>query len=246
MKIVGVIPARWASTRFEGKILAPILGKPMIQHVWERVKKSKALDDVIIACDEDNVLEKVQSFGAKAILTSKNHQTGTDRIIEAVSELDVDIVVNIQGDEPLICHSVIDKLCEAIEEDSDCSMATVIKKIEGDDDLTDENVVKVVIDKENNALYFSRSVIPFQRDARNEGVEGYFKHLGIYAYRKEFLLNYNNLPESRLEKMENLEQLRAVEAGIKIKTVVTDIETIGVDTPDDLKNVEKKLKADAK
>lgn len=238
MKSIGVIPARWKSTRFEGKVLAEISGKPMIQHVWGQVKKSKKLDDVIIACDHEKVLNAARDFGAKAVLTSPDHASGTDRIAEAVQDEECDIVVNIQGDEPMIHPEVIDNLIEALESDSTCSMATAIKVIDKQEDVADPNVVKVVIDSSNNALYFSRSAIPFDRD--NIGAKCY-KHLGIYAYRKSFLFEFKDLPKSCLESAECLEQLRALEAGFKIKTILTDIETIGVDTKQDLEKVEKLL-----
>jgi 3-deoxy-manno-octulosonate cytidylyltransferase (CMP-KDO synthetase) len=238
MKIIGVIPARWASTRFEGKVLAKINGKPMIQHVWERSKQSRLLNDVIIACDDERVLKATNQFGARAVLTSKDHPSGSDRIAEAVADLDADIVINIQGDEPLIHYSVIDNLTKALVDDETCSMATVIKRIDNKEELEDPNIVKVVTDQEKNALYFSRSVIPYDREGKGIQEAPYYKHLGIYAYRKEFLFIFKNLPNSPLEKAEQLEQLRALEAGFKIKTVVTDIETIGVDTPADLSRVE--------
>ncbi|MCK5013726.1 MAG: 3-deoxy-manno-octulosonate cytidylyltransferase [Candidatus Omnitrophica bacterium] len=239
MKIIGVIPARWASTRFEGKVLALINGKPMIQHVWERSKKSELLNDLIIACDDDRVIVVAEQFGAKTVLTSKDHASGTDRIAEAIESIDGDIIVNIQGDEPLIDHAVVDALAATLVEDPSCSMGTAIKVVTTKKELKDPNVVKVVVDGEMNALYFSRSVIPYNRDDEDEVI--YYKHLGIYSYRRDFLLSYKSLPKSHLEKCEQLEQLRALEFGYKIKTVVTDIETIGVDTQEDLARVEKLL-----
>lgn len=239
MKIIGVIPARWGSTRFEGKMLAKLAGKPMIQHVWERAKSAVELDDLLIACDDDRILSAAKQFGAKAVLTSREHPSGTDRIAEAVEKLDVDIVINIQGDEPMIQPKVIDELCRAIKGDPSCVMATVIKKADRLEDLTNPNVVKVVIDEHKNALYFSRATIPFNRDRQ---AVVYYKHLGLYAYRKEFLLAFRQWPKSTLEKAEQLEQLRVVEKGYKIKTVLTDAETIGVDTPQDLAYVETLLR----
>jgi len=239
MKAIGVIPARWASTRFEGKVLAKIAGKPMIQHVFERVKKSEKLDDVLIATDSNEVFQAAEGFGANVVMTRSDHPSGTDRIAEAVKDLDVQIVVNIQGDEPLIEHAIIDKLVGALETDRTSVMATVIKVIKDEQELNNPNVVKVVIDKDGHALYFSRSMIPYNRDG--EEIIAY-KHLGIYAYRKDFLLQYSDLPKSKLEQSERLEQLRVLEAGYRIKTVVTDLETIGVDTKEDLKKVEGILK----
>jgi 3-deoxy-manno-octulosonate cytidylyltransferase (CMP-KDO synthetase) len=238
VKVVGVIPARWVSTRFRGKILARIKDKPMIQHVWERARQSRLLDDVIIACDDERILQAAQGFGAKAVLTSPDHSSGTDRVAEAVKDCPAEVVINIQGDEPLIHPSVIDGLAMAIIDDEACPMATVIKAIDTREDLEDPNVVKVVIDKEENALYFSRFPIPYDRERAGIKNVRYYKHIGIYAYRKDFLMAFTRMPKSSLERAEQLEQLRAVEAGVKIKTVLTVMETIGVDTPGDLMRVE--------
>ncbi len=240
MKVIGIIPARWQSTRFEGKILADIAGKPMIQHVWERVKQSKLLDDVMIACDDERIFQATEKFGAKVVMTSKDHASGTDRIAEAASSTDADIIVNIQGDEPLIATSIIDDLVKVLKDDESASMATVIKVLDKSEELNDPNVVKVVIDHNHYAIYFSRATIPYNR---GNGEVPYYKHLGIYAYRKDFLLSFKNLPQSSLEQAECLEQLRAIEAGCKIKTVLTGIETVGVDTPEDLKKVEEVFNA---
>ncbi|MCB9771174.1 MAG: 3-deoxy-manno-octulosonate cytidylyltransferase [Candidatus Omnitrophica bacterium] len=237
MKVVGVIPARWASTRFEGKMLALLNGRPMIEHVWRQVKKSRILEDVLIACDDDRILQVAKGFGANAVMTALNHESGTDRIAEAVAKITTDIVVNIQGDEPLIDPHVIDHLAQVLLEDTALSMATVIKRITKEDDFNNPNVVKVVIDRNKNALYFSRSPIPFDRLKKPFQENIYYKHLGLYAYRKDFLLGFKTLPFSKLESAEKLEQLRALDAGYKIKTIETDHETIGVDTPEDLQKV---------
>ena len=235
MTVIGVIPARWGSTRFEGKVLATIAGKPMIQHVFERVKMCRSVDQILIACDDARVLKAAMGFGAQAIMTSAHHASGTDRIAEAVQKIKADIVVNIQGDEPLIDPKVIDDLVKALQSDSSCSMATVIKPIENKEDLNNPHVVKVVIDKDQNALYFSRSPIPYNRDGQDIR---FYKHLGIYAYRRDFLLTLTKLSKSFLEEAEQLEQLRALEGGYKIKTITTDTETIAVDTKEDIKKVE--------
>jgi 3-deoxy-manno-octulosonate cytidylyltransferase (CMP-KDO synthetase) len=211
----------------------------MIQHVWERAHESKTLNDLIIACDDDRIAVAAVQFGAQAVMTSKDHASGTDRIIEAIGPIEADIVVNIQGDEPLIRPEMIDLLANALVNDPSCSMATVIKRLKTKKELKDPNVVKVVIDGAMNALYFSRSAIPYDRDNNEEAV--YYKHLGIYAYRRDFLLSYKDLPKSNLEMTEKLEQLRALEFGYKIKTVITEIDTVGVDTPEDLACVEKIL-----
>lgn len=242
MRAVGVIPARWGSTRFEGKVLAKIDGRPMIEHVWRRSKQSRLLTEVIIACDDERILKAAAEFGAKAVLTSKNHASGTDRIAQAAADLVAGIIVNIQGDEPLIHPRVIDDLVSALREDPGCRMATAIKAIRTKEELENPNVVKAVVDARGNALYFSRAVIPFDRDQSGIRKIKYYKHLGIYAYRKSFLMKFAKMPKSGLEQAEGLEQLRALEAGVKIKTVVTDVETVGVDTPQDLARVEKFLR----
>lgn len=242
MKAIGVIPARWASTRFEGKMLANLNGRPLIEHVWRQAKKSRILEDVIIACDDKRIWDAAVNFGAKVVMTAQDHESGTDRIAEAVSNISTQVVVNVQGDEPLIDPDVIDRLAQVLLEDERLSMATVIKRIIKEDEFFNPNVVKALIDRQDNALYFSRSPIPYNREKKPflDGV--YYKHLGIYAYRKDFLLGFKNLPFSHLEATEKLEQLRVLEAGYKIKTIQTQHETIGVDTPEDLAAVALLLK----
>jgi 3-deoxy-manno-octulosonate cytidylyltransferase (CMP-KDO synthetase) len=239
MKTIGVIPARWGSTRFEGKVLAQISGQPMIRYVWEQAKKAKVLDEVLIACDDQRVLKAAQGFKAKAVMTALHHTCGTDRIAEAVAKRDVEVVVNIQADEPLIEPEVIDSLAKALLDDKTAVMATVIKALTDEKDLDNPNVVKVVVDRQKNALYFSRYAIPYNRDKKGFKEIKYFKHLGLYAYRKDFLMKFKDLPASKLEASEKLEQLRVLEAGFKIKTVETKYDTIGVDTPQDLARVEE-------
>ena len=241
MDVIGVIPARYASTRFEGKVLADIAGKPMIQQVWERAKKASLLDDLIIACDDERVLEAAKSFGAKAVMTAKAHPTGTDRIVEVVNPLDVKIVINIQADEPLIHHTMINSLARALLEDKSVMVATVIKQVGDSSLIGDPSVVKVVVDKNNFALYFSRSVIPFRAHGSEADSPVYFKHIGLYGYTKDFLFTYKNLALSKLEKTERLEQLRILEQGYKIKVVETKFDTISVDTPEDLEKVKAYL-----
>jgi len=248
MKAIGIIPARWHSERFEGKVLANLLGKPLVQHVWERAKESRILEDVIVAADNEKVMKAVKGFGGKAIYTSKDQPSGTDRLAEVINPLDVEVVVNIQGDEPLVHYSMIDGLANVLLEDRSVQMATVIKRIKDTDELTNPNVVKAVIDKDGYALYFSRSPIPYYRASKpalaNAGLEMvFYKHIGIYAYTKDFLFTYTNLPKSGLEETEKLEQLRALENGYKIKTIETEFDTVGVDTPEDLKKVEEVLKS---
>lgn len=241
MRAIGVIPARWGSTRFEGKVLAQINGKPMIEHVWQRARQSRLLKEVIIACDDERIAGAAEKFGAKAVLTSREHACGTDRVAQVAADVIAEIIVNIQGDEPLIHHNVIDDLVAALQGNRSSKMATAIKIVQSAEELANPNVVKVVVDAQGDALYFSRSVIPYDRD--NAGMDRikYYKHLGIYAYRKNFLLKFKDMPKSQLEQAEHLEQLRALEAGVKIRTILTDIETIGVDTPEDLARVTKIL-----
>lgn len=234
MRSIGVIPARFQSTRFPAKVLARIDGKPMIEWVWRQASQCRFLDEVLIACDHIDVYDAAKNFGAKVVMTSSHHPSGSDRIAEAIGPMDVDIVVNIQGDEPFIQPEVIDGLVSALNEDQFASVATVVKEIILDEEIKNPNVVKVVIDANNCALYFSRSVIPYNRnDKRPEGLK-YFKHLGLYAYRKSFLMLYKDWPKSMLESAEQLEQLRILEAGFKIKIIETNTESLAVDTPEDL------------
>lgn len=238
MDVIGIIPARFQSTRFEGKVLADIGGKPMIQHVWERARQAKLLDDLIVACDDERICEAVKEFGGNAIFTAKGHLSGTDRITEIANPLDVKIVVNIQADEPMVHPTMIDSIVEVLKMDTTLVVATIIKKIENPHEIHDSNVVKVVIDKNNFALYFSRLPIPFVRDEHLV----YYKHIGLYGYTKDFLFTYKNLPQSKLESLEKLEQLRILENGYRIKVVETKFETYGVDTPHDLLKVREYLK----
>jgi len=242
MDVIGVIPARYTSSRFEGKVLAEILGKPMIQHVWERTKESRILDDVIIACDDERVAEAVRAFGAKAVLTAKGHTCGTDRIAEVVNPLEVKVVVNIQGDEPLVHPTMIDMAARALLEDEKVSISTIMKKIEDPLLLDDPHTVKVVVDKNNFALYFSRARIPYHAQSSENSAPVYYKHIGLYAYSKDFLFMYKNLPSSNLENTESLEQLRVLEEGFRIKVLETKYDTIGVDTPADLERVRECLR----
>ncbi len=242
MKSIGILPARWASTRLPGKVLVKIAGRPMLEHVWRRVKQAKSLSDVLIACDESHVLEAAKAFGAHAVLTRKDHVSGSDRVAEAARLIDADIIVNIQADEPLIQPELIDALVAALEADDACVLATPIKRVATMEEFRNPNVVKVVVDKNAYALYFSRAPIPYKRDGEAR-VADYFKHLGIYAYRRDFLFEYCRWPKLFLEQEESLEQLRVLEAGYKVKTVETTMETIGVDTAEDVAQVEAYMKA---
>lgn len=246
-KIVAVIPARYKSTRFEGKPLALIMGKPMIKHVYEGVIKSEMLSDVIIATEDRRIYDACREFGANAVMTKDTHQTGTDRIIEVISNIDTDIVLNIQGDEPLVNSEIIEALIKPFTdkpftEDDNISYTTVKTPIYTYEEFIDPNTVKVITDKNNFGIYFSRSPIPYDREKASnlknfKGVFGY-KHLGFYGYTKEFLLKFGKMDISYLEKKEMLEQLRAIENGYGIKVETVNISTIPVDVPGDIKKVE--------
>lgn len=238
MDAIGIIPARYASTRFEGKVLADLGGKPVIQHVYERAKQAKMLDDLIVACDNERVKNAVLKFGGKVIFTSPDQPTGTDRLTEAVNPIDVKVVVNIQGDEPFVHSTMIDSIVLELLKNPKTGMATLVKKVENESELSDPNVVKVAVDKAGYAIYFSRFPIPFVREKNPERplLEQYtfYKHIGLYGYTKDFLFTFKNLPKSNLEEAEKLEQLRALEHGYRIKTIVTKFDTISIDTPEDL------------
>ena len=237
MDVIGVIPARYGSTRFEGKVLADLHGKPMIQWVWEAAKKARILDEVIVACDDKRIEEAAASFGGKVVFTSKEHTCGTDRICEVVNPLEVKVIVNIQADEPLLDPVMIENVARPLLDNPALNMATLMKRIDEHREIADPNVVKVLTDKNGLALYFSRSAVPYQQDKSVRAV--YYKHIGLYAYTKDFLFIFKNLPESYLEKMEKLEQLRVLEAGFRIKVIETKVSTIGVDTPEDLEKAKK-------
>lgn len=243
MDVIGVIPARYASTRLEGKVLVDLAGKPMIRRVWERARKAKLLDDLLVACDDERIAETVKGFGGKAVMTAKAHTCGTDRIAEAVYPLDARAVVNIQADEPLLQPVMIDQLAQALLSDDSASMFTLAKRIEKREEITDPNVVKVVLDRNNLALYFSRSAIPCHAVGSRVDAPVYYKHIGMYGYTKDFLFTYKNMPSSSLERTEKLEQLRVLEAGCRIKVIETRYETIGVDTAEDLERVKAAIEA---
>ena len=237
----GLIPARWASTRFPGKPLHPIAGKPLVQHVWERCRRCTRLDHLAIATDDDRIAETARGFGADVVMTSPDHPTGTDRIAEAALSLDnsPEIIINIQGDEPLIDPALIDSLAGALQDDPGLPMVTAAHTISDETDLTDPNVVKVVRAISGDALYFSRSPLPFYRDPA--GTPPALRHIGLYGFRQEFLQQFIAWPPSPLELAESLEQLRALENGARIGIVLTEHRPIGVDTPDHVATVERLL-----
>jgi 3-deoxy-manno-octulosonate cytidylyltransferase (CMP-KDO synthetase) len=230
----GIITARYQSERFPGKPLALIQGKPMIQRVYEAAQTAQSLERVIVATDDKRILHTAQKFGADTLMTSPSHRSGTDRVAEITAGVNTPLIINIQGDEPLIKGEVIDELVEALQ-DEDIPMATLAVKEEDMILLNDHNVVKVVFNREGNALYFSRSPLPFQ-------ASGYFwRHIGIYGYQRNFLLKFCQIPPSRLEKAEKLEQLRAIENGYRIKIIENQFPSLSVDSPEDIIKVEKLL-----
>jgi 3-deoxy-manno-octulosonate cytidylyltransferase (CMP-KDO synthetase) len=233
--ILGVIPARYSSVRFPGKPIAPIAGRPMIQHVWERASQSRYLSRVIIATDDDRIFAAAKAFGAEVRMTSADHESGTDRAAEVAASTSADIIVNIQGDEPLIDPAAIDTAVLALLDDPGCEMATLKRRISSPVEILNPNVVKVVSALNGDALYFSRRPVPFHRGTSAT----WWKHIGLYVYRRSLLLSYSSLRRGPLEEAEKLEQLRALENGIPIRVAETEYDTIGVDTPEDLSAVEK-------
>lgn len=250
MTISVIIPSRFSSTRFPGKPLAPILGKSMILHVYERAQRAKHVDEVLVATDDQRIIKEVEGCGGKARLTSSDHRSGTDRIAEVAMGIDSQIVVNLQGDEPLIHPEMIDMAIEPLLKDPNIPVTTLKKRISEERELRDPNVVKVVTDMSGFALYFSRHSIPFLGDYRKDigAIDGLlescpsYKHIGLYVYRREFLLRLSRMEPSPLEKLEKLEQLRILENGYKIKVVPTVYDSIGVDTPEDILLAERAMR----
>ena len=237
-RILVAIPARWGSTRFPGKALHPIAGKPLVQHVWERCQKCQAVDDVIIATDDECIVEAARGFGARAVMTDPSHPSGTDRIAEAAGSFpDHDLIINVQGDEPLISPALIDQLAMRLRQEPAIRMITAAALVHDPAQVSDANVVKVVVDANGDALYFSRSPLPFVRNTDPRTVHR--RHLGIYGFRREFLFQFVAWPPSMLEMTESLEQLRAVENGVRIRVVMTDDLSPGVDTFEQARAVEK-------
>jgi 3-deoxy-manno-octulosonate cytidylyltransferase (CMP-KDO synthetase) len=235
-KVVGIIPARWGSTRFPGKALHGIAGKPLIRHVWERCVEADCFDQIVIATDDMRIAEVGFNFGAEIALTAADHPSGTDRVAEVARKLKkATIIVNVQGDEPLVDPSLLQRLVRKLADNRNLPIVTAATPISLEDSLS-ENNVKVVMDRLGNALYFSRSCIPFRRGTNEIKT---FKHLGIYGFRRKALLDFVRMSPGALEQAEQLEQLRALENGLKIRVVVSEINSIGVDTPDDATEVER-------
>jgi 3-deoxy-manno-octulosonate cytidylyltransferase (CMP-KDO synthetase) len=250
MKITAIIPARYASTRFPGKALADIGGRPMIQHVYERACKASLVSRVIVATDDARIADVIHLIGGEAVMTSTSHETGTDRLAEVADGLDTDIIVNVQGDEPLISPEMIDQAIEPFLNDPALKMGTLKTRIKSLHDFLSPNVVKVVTGANGCALYFSRSPLPFFRDKWQDLKDESFingkllcyKHVGLYVFRRDFLLQYAAMPQTFLEISEKLEQLRAIENGIRIRVIETEFESIGVDTPDDLVKAQERYR----
>jgi len=236
-RALGVIPARLNSTRMKEKVLQQLHGRPMIQHVWERAKQARKLDEVIVACDDPRIEKCVKEFGGKAMLTSPDHKNGTSRVAEVAKNEAAEVIINIQGDEPLIHPDAIDSLVREFNDDSDIEVATLAVQREDRDEYNNPNVVKVVFDQNFDALYFSRSPIPHYREGAAVKVP-FMKHLGIYGYKKAFLLKFVQWEMGKLEDDEKLEQLRILEKGFKIRVVQTQHNSLSVDTSDDLDAVQ--------
>lgn len=239
MKFLGVIPSRYASTRLEGKPLKDICGHTMIEWVYKMTKLSN-LDEVVVATDDERIYKEVERFGGKAILTSKEHENGTSRIAEVCTKYeDYDVIVNVQGDEPLIEPEMINSIINSFKEDDTISMSTLKYKIDTMEEIENPNYVKVITDKKGYALYFSRSVIPYPRKL---DIQNYYKHVGIYGYKRDFVVEYAKMEPTPLELSESLEQLRALENGYRIKVIETPYKIIGVDTQEELEKVREYIK----
>jgi len=232
VKVIGCIPARYGSTRFAAKVLAKDTGKFLLQHTYERARQASLLEKVIIATDSEKVVAAADTFGAECVMTSAEHKSGTDRIAEAVRDIDVEIIVNLQADEPEIDPANIDYVARLLIDNPDCPMATLSARFNTREQIADPNIVKVILDSNGGAIYFSRSPIPYDREGGGIGDIGqYLRHLGIYSYRKDFLLKITTLPQTRFEKIEKLEQLRAIENGFSILAGKVEHTCDGIDTP---------------
>lgn len=245
--IIGIIPARFESSRFRGKPLAPISGKTLIQRTYENAKKFKELKDIVIATDDARIFDHVREFGAKAIMTSSHHPTGTDRLAEVIKsypDVDkLDLVFNIQGDEPCLDANVVSAVIDALLKDPSAALSTAVVPLFFKEDVLNPSIVKCVFDLKGNALYFSRAAIPQHQTRTFDPTVNYYRHLGVYCYTPHFLLNYSSLPPTPLEQIEKLEQLRVLEHGFRIKVafIEENVTSIGVDTPEDIKKVEEWL-----
>lgn len=246
--VLAVIPARYGATRLPGKPLAEIAGKPMIQHVWERVRRAQKVSRVLVATDDERIMKAVVAAGGEAVMTRADHRSGTERVAEVAAGpagRDADILVNVQGDEPLIEPAAVDAAVDALVEDEAARIGTIAVPIEKPADVMDPNIVKVVLDFDGNALYFSRAPIPWVRDSRSAGSPvraRHLKHLGLYSFRRDALLEFDTLPPGELERLEQLEQLRWLENGYKIRVAETPFDSVSVDVPEDIARVEKLIR----
>jgi len=244
--VIGIIPARYASKRLPGKPLLDLSGKPIIQHVYERAKSAMLLTDVLVATDDERISNAVSAFGGKVVMTPRTLQSGSDRVAYAARSLQADVIVNIQGDEPLIRPEMIDETVQALLDAEEIHTSTPVKKIASPEELLDPNVVKVAIDESGFALYFSRSIVPFLRADPDQRMwvkrHEYYKHIGLYVFRKEFLLTFTQWDSSPLEQAEQLEQLRILEHGHSLKCVVTEHDSFSVDTLEDLERLREKMR----
>ena len=242
-QVIVVIPARYESTRLPGKPLVPLAGKPMVQHVYERAKRAQTVHRVVVATDDQRIVDAVKAFGGEARMTRADHRTGTERIAEVAAHEKGDIFVNVQGDEPLIDPVAIDTAVAALLEEPVAQIATVATPIRRAGDIMDPNIVKTVLDFDSNGMYFSRAPIPWVRDTQQKIHVSYWKHLGLYVFQRDALLEYPTLPQGELEKIEQLEQLRWLENGWKIRVAEVEHDAVSVDVPEDVARVEKLLKA---
>jgi 3-deoxy-manno-octulosonate cytidylyltransferase (CMP-KDO synthetase) len=230
--VTGIIPARYASSRFPGKVLAAATGQPLIRHVWDRASSARLLDELIVATDDRRIVAAVEAFGGRAVMTRDDHPNGSSRLAEVASSLRSDLVVNVQGDEPEIDAGLIDQAVQTLIDRPDCPVATIASPLSPDEDPADPNLVKIVLDLHGRALYFSRALIPHRRPGGAASGAGPLKHVGLYAYRREFLLAYIDLPATPLEKAEQLEQLRILEHGHGIAVAIGHAAHHGIDTPE--------------
>lgn len=241
--VLAVIPARYASTRLPGKPLSEILGQPMIQRVFERVRRAELVSKAVVATDDKRIQAAVQAFGGEAIITRADHLNGTERVAEVAVHTEAAVYVNIQGDEPLIDPAAIDSVVAAMLEDESVQIATPCAQIRQKNEIMDPNVVKVARDFDANGLYFSRAPIPWVRDSAGTVAATHWKHIGLYAYRRDVLLEYPTLPPGELERLEQLEQLRWLENGYRIRTVETSYDAVSVDVPADIRRVEELIRS---
>lgn len=243
MKVVVVIPARYSATRLPGKPLIEIAGKPMVQHVWERARAAKSVSDVLIATDDERIVQAVEKFGGKAVMTRADHRSGTERVAEVAARGDGIIYVNVQGDEPLIDPAAIETAVQILLDDDTVRVATLAAPIASAKDVMDQNITKVVLDFESDALYFSRAPIPWVRDSNAPVRAKHLKHLGIYVFQRDALLEFPTFPYGELERVEQLEQLRWLENGFKIRVAEAPFDAVSVDVPEDVARVEKLIQA---